>query len=171
MAEMGVNSLKANLTNPQRVYLWEVIFPSVPGGGDIGTLSIRATSTSIPGRSVGEINIPYKQTGGFKVAGKLTYTHTWDVTFREGEDKAIHDILHAWNQLIVHDFDGIGSVDSAYKVDILFNLTKRDQSISRTVKLVGAYIQDIGDVAVSYDDEGDLTYTVTFSYDYWEDVT
>ena len=39
------------------------------------------------------IDIPYKQTAGIEVAGKLKYDHTWTCTFVEGEDKKVFEYL------------------------------------------------------------------------------
>ena len=70
MALMGLDSLKSNLTNPARTYLWEVVIPVPIGNGDTDTYTVRAQTTEIPARSNGEITIPFKQTAGIKVAGK-----------------------------------------------------------------------------------------------------
>ena len=73
MSSMGVDVLTSNLTNPQRLYMWEVLIPNVVGGaGNPSVLQARAQSTSLPGSSVGEILIPYKKTSGVKYPGKLT---------------------------------------------------------------------------------------------------
>ena len=103
MALMGQDSLKANLTNPARSYLWDVLVPVPVGDGDSTTYQVRAQSTQIPGRKNESIAIPYKQTAGVVVAGKLSYDHTWTCEFIEGEDKKVFDAVYSWQQKIVHD--------------------------------------------------------------------
>ena len=168
MVFMGVNSLKNNLTNPARVYLWEIILPSLIGGGDPVAITIRAQSASMPGRSVGEILVPYKATAGVKYPGKLTYSHTWDVTFIEGEDKRIFDAIHNWNQKIIDDFDGVGDGDDTIKADMLLNLLTTKGVPYNSYKLIGAYPQAVGDIALDYTTEAGVIFPVTFSYDSWE---
>jgi len=115
MPLMGLDSLKSNLTNPARTYLWEVLIPVPIGDGDVTTYTVRAQSAEIPGRSNGEITIPFKQTAGIKVAGKLKYDQSWAITFIEGEDKKVLDAVSSWQQKIVHNVTGIGVGDPFYK--------------------------------------------------------
>ena len=164
MAEMSVNSLKNNLSNPARTYLWEVLFAS-PLGGDTDTLLLRCRSTNIPGRSVGSIHLPYKQTGGVKYPGKLTYSHTWACTFVEGEDRDIWQAFYDWAQAIINDETGLGSF--GIKTDVYLHLINTDGTVSKKIKLVGAYIESQDDIALSYDDEGVINIAVVWSYDYW----
>jgi len=164
MPEMGINSLKNNLNNPARSYLWEVLFPN-PVGGDTDTLLLRCRSTSIPGVSVGSILLPYKQTGGVKYPGKKTFSHTWACTFVEGEDRAMWDAFYEWAQAIIDSETGLGSFN--IKKDIYLHLIDTDGTVSKRIKLVGAYIESQDDIALSYDDETPILIAVTFSYDYW----
>ena len=171
MAEMSVDSLKANLTNPARTYLWEVLIPTVPGGGDADAVLLRAQSTNKPGKSVGAIHVPYKQSAGIQYHGKLSYTHTWDVTFIEGEDKKIFEAINAWMQKVVHDATNVGDGDAAIKSDIYLNLLTTTGEIYQSIKMIGCFPQEVGDVAMAYDDEATVMYPVTFAYDRWEDRT
>jgi len=171
MPLMGIETLKQNLTNPARVYLWEILVPAPIGGGNSDVLTTRCQSTSIPGRSFGEIVVPYKQTAGLKFPGKLTYPHTWECTFIDAEDKAIFDAIYAWKQAIVDDFDGVGQGDNAIKQDIYLTLLTTTGEIYMTIKLVGAYPQEVGNVDLSYDAEDTVKFPVTWSYDRWEQVS
>lgn len=170
MPKMGADNLKASLSNPARVYLWEVIIPNVLGGGaDPEDLLVRCQSTNIPGRQQGQIVVPYKQTAGIVYPGKLAYGgHTWQSTFVEGEDKVIHDFVYNWQQIVVSDRDGVGNGDENVKADILLSMvtTKGDEYMR--IKLFGCYPQEIGDVALSYDTEAMIMYPVTFAFDRWE---
>ena len=98
MSNLGVDSLKGNLTNPSRSYLWDVLIPIPIGGGDFATYQIRAQSTQIPQSSTTSIHIDYKQTAGIELAGKKSYEHTWACAFLESEDHKTYDALYAWQQ-------------------------------------------------------------------------
>lgn len=164
MSEMSSDSLKNNINNPARSYIFEVLMPN-PLSGDPLTLLLRCRSTSIPGVSVGSIHIPYKQTGGIKIPGKKTFTHTWSCTFIEGEDRATWNTFYEMAQAIIDAETGLGAF--GIKRDIYLHLQDQDDTISLRIKLVGAYIESQDDVALAHSEEGELNIAVTFSYDYW----
>ena len=170
---LSIDSLKSNLTNPARAYLWEVHIPPLGGGADEKTLMFRAQSTQMPGRSVGDILVPFMQTAGVRFPGKLTYSHDWACTFLEGEDGVVFDALYNWAQLIVDDGDGTSVGDENLKtvsMDLLLLKTRGQEDVHRHIQLVGCYIKSVTDVALSYNDQNIVTYNATFSYDYWVDA-
>jgi len=165
MANFGTDSLKANLTNPQREYLWEVLIPTPVGDGNTETFQVRAQSSQVPGRRNPKILIPYKQTGGVAVAGKLTYDHTWECTFIEGEDKKVYDALYSWQQSIVNDIAGVGVGDPLYKADMYITLQTTAGGDSLQLKLKGAWVEAVGPVALTYAGTDTVKYSVTFAFD------
>lgn len=168
MADFSVDSLKANLTNPQRTYLFDVLIPVPVGGGDSTTLQIRAESSEVPSVGNTPIEIAYKATAGIQVAGKKVYSHTWTCTFREGEDHKIYDALYAWTQNITNDVLGIGVGEPFYKTDAYISLLKVDGSTSMRLKLKGCWIAEIGTLALTYTDSKIATYSVKFQFDSFE---
>jgi hypothetical protein len=167
MANMGTDSLKSNLTNPARTYLWEVVIPVPIGGGDSTTLTLRARSASIPARENDPIEIPYKQTAGFVVAGKLKYTHSWAVDFMEGEDKKVFDALRQWQQNIVNDEFGVGVGDPLYKADVYLTALTTAGEIWLKIRLKSAWIQSVGAVNLTQEANTLIIYPVTFAFDSW----
>jgi len=165
MAEFGTDSLKANLTNPQREYLWEVLIPTPIGAGSTETFQVRAQSSQVPGRKNSPIPIPYKQTAGVVVAGKLEYDHTWACTFVEGEDKKVYDAIYSWQQAIVNDLAGVGVGDPLYKTDMFIILQTTAGGTSLQLKLKGAWVQELGAASLSYDSTNVIKYSVTFAFD------
>jgi len=169
MARMGIDNLKANLTNPARTYLWEVLIPNVIGGGsDTETLLLRCQSTSIPGRTVEGITVPFKATAGVKFPGRVTFTHTWDCEFIEGEDKAVFQAFYNWLQKIVNAREGVGEAAPDVKVDIVLNLLNTKGEQYNSLKLVGCYPEAVGNVDLNYNASEVVRFTVTFSYDWVE---
>ena len=169
MSNMGQDALSNNLSNPAKTYLWEVIFTNPIGGGDADTLMLRCQNTVIPGKSIGEILVPFKQSPGIKFPGKLTMSHSWTCSFIEGTDKKVFDALHAWHQLIVHDKLNVGLPDVAIKANIHLRLLDTTGTAYMKIKFVGAYVQEIAEVPLAYEDEASIIYPVTFSYDRWEE--
>jgi hypothetical protein len=171
MAKMSQESLKHNLSNPAKTYLWEVLFSNPIGGGDAETLMLRCQSTAMPGRSVGEILVPYKQGPGIKFPGKLTMSHTWTCTFIEGTDRRVFKALHAWQESIVSAKTNVGGPDIFVKADIYLRLLDMRGRTFQKIRFVGAYVENVDDIPLAYDDESSIKYDVTFSYDHWEDVS
>lgn len=172
MGEMGINALKANLSNPARTYNWEVMIPN-PKGGVAGTetLLARCQSTSQPSRSVGQIHVPFKQTGGKVYPGKMTFDHVWECSFVEGEDRAIFKELYAWHEKVMSAKNGVGAgAPDEYATDIYLRLLNSKGGVDMEIKFSGAYVQDVARNELSYDSEGHLMQPVTFAYDYWETV-
>ena len=171
MANMGIDSLKANLTNPARVYLWDVLIPVPIGGGDSTTFQIRAQSTQIPQVSANPIHVDYKQTPGIELAGKKALDHTWQCTFLEGEDHLTYDALYAWCQNIVHDVTGLRVGDPLYKTDVYATLITTAGDTYMKFKLKGAWVQTINPVDLAYNTDAVVTYTVVFRFDSFEYIT
>jgi hypothetical protein len=170
MPSMSAENLKNDISNPAKVYLWDVVFSGLVGGGDRDHLELRAQSTAIPGRSFGEILVPFKGTPGVKYPGKLTMTHIWPCVFIEGTDQAVFDAIIGWQQKVQNARTGIGSLDSTIKKDVYLRLLDTAGTVIKKIKLVGSYPQAVDDVPIAYEDEGNIFYNITWSYDYWEPV-
>lgn len=166
--DIGTESLRSNLTNIARVYLWEVEFIDPVGGGDKEALKIRCQSTQRPGRSSGQIHVPYKGTGGIEFPGKVTFLHRWTCTFIEGTDTKISTALLQWQQAILNARTGQGSIDQEIKTNVYLKLLDQKNAVVETIKLVGCFPLDVSDVSLSNAEEAPIVYTVVFSYDYWE---
>ncbi len=164
---MSIDKLKKNLTSPARKYMWDVIFTDPLGGGNTEVLMVRARSTSVPTRSFGKIHIPYKQTGGVEFHGKLNYTHSWTVTFVEGEDAAVFKEFYNAAQKIVHDKLGTGLPESIIKKDVILSLRNTADKEYLRIKLWGTWIENNGEISLDYSSDGEATFTATLSYDYW----
>lgn len=165
---MGIDVLRDKLTNPLRSYLFDVIIPNVIGGGDSDIMTARARSASIPERSQGAISIPYKQTAGIVVPGKLHYSHTWELTFIEGEDCKVYNALYAWQQRIVDDQSGAGEGDDKIKTTLYLNLNNTKGDDIKQIKLLGCYCHTVGALNFSHGNEETVTFNVTFSFDSFE---
>jgi len=166
---MSADNLKNDISSPAKVYLWDVAFANVIGGGDRDHLEVRAQSTAIPGRSFGEILVPYMGSAGVKYPGKLVMTHIWPAVFIEGNDRATWDAVYPWMQAIQNARTGVGGNDPDIKADVYLRLIGQNKAVTSKIKLVGCYPQAVDEVPLAYEDESNIFYNVTFSYDYWED--
>jgi len=130
-------------------------------------LEVRAQSTIIPGRSFGDILVPYKGGPGIRFPGKLTMSHDWTAVFVEGIDQEVFNAIYSWKQTIQNARTGIGSLDSLIKADIYLRLLDSQETVTRKIKLVGCYPKAVDDVPLAYDTEAMIMYSTTWSYDYW----
>ena len=165
MATMSQDSFAQNITNPARVYLFEVFIPGPPEG-DTTTYLLRAQSASRPERSFGQIVIPFKQTPGVVYPGKDTVPHTWDVTFVEAEDRKLFTNFLNWMNRIINNRFGTGN--PIFKIDIYLHELNTDGTVANKIKMMGAYPQRMGDVPLDYSREEQMMMPVTFAYDRWE---
>lgn len=161
------DALKANLSNAQRTYLWEVIIPNPLGGGDSEALTLRCQSASRPGRSFTPIHIDYKQGPGFNIPGRLRYSQSWNITVLEGEDAKMHDFFYGWMQNVVNDTSELGFGDAFIKRDIYFRLLSTQNEETLKLKLMGAWPSAVPDTPVTMESENTIRYDITFSFDKW----
>jgi len=164
---MSVDNLKNDLTNPARAYLWDIVIPNIPGGGDAESLEIRAFSTSIPGRGLGGIKLAYKGGPGMKVPGKITMSQSWPVVIREGTDKKVFEALNSWQETISGVKTGIGTLDPLLKANLYLKCLDPPGSTWLKIQMVGCYPEDVAEVPLSQDTEDVIMFSCTFSYDYW----
>ena len=171
MAQMSMDSLRQNLTNPQRVYLWEFEIPAPRGLGSADIWVIRSQAVSEPGRSFTPIPVPYKGTGGIVVPGKETYSHTLLVRLLEGEDARSYEAIQSWMKLIRDNVSGVGLGDPDLKSDAVVTLLDSKGSAVKRIKIVGMYPQEKADSALDYNTNDIQKYDITFAYDRWEEMS
>jgi len=165
MPNMDIDTLKSNLTNPARGYLWRILCAN-PLGGSSDLWMFRGQSASLPDRSIGDIVMNYMATGGVVYPGKLKYSHNWDVTLKEGEDRASFKAMYEWSNKVVSDVTGLGSI--SIKTDFYLQLLNVDGTVALKIKLSGCYPKNMPNVALSQDDEGAYMYATTINFDKWE---
>jgi|GEM_PF-6728974 len=168
MADMSADVLRNNLSNPARTYLWHIYFTTMIGGGDAAKVEGRCQSTSIPSRSTRGIHLPYKGTPGLKFPGKLTQPQIWRCRFVEGIDRKVFDALYGWQQTILNARTGIGSPDPTLKTEIHLKCINYGNVDWLAIKLVGAWLEEMPDVPLTYDANTFIHFDASFSYDYWE---
>ena len=163
----SVEILKASLTSPARSYLWDVIFPAPFGGGDSQLLMVRAQTTSVPDVKIGQIKVPYRQTGGVAYHGKLVYGQTWDVEFIEGEDAAMFQEFTTGLSRVVDPLTGIGTPDYAMKAPVVMTLDSTDDFPYQTIQLFGCWVMGVGAIPLDMGSDKEIKVKATLSYDYW----
>ncbi len=171
MSIMNSDSLKYNISNPAKAYLWEFVMPNPRGDGDTDTLRLRCQSAQLPERSFEVIHIDYMQTGGFNVPGRERFPGVITLEFVEGEDSAVWDAFYSWCELCVGSYDGVGVADPELKSDFYLNLlTKTDGTTYNKVKFIGGWVSKLNSVDLGYEQNKNIVLRVDLTYDRWEKV-
>lgn len=163
----SVEVLKAKLTSPARSYLWDVIFPMPFGGGNSELLMVRAQTTSIPDVAIGQIKIPYRQTGGAAYHGKLQYGQTWDVTFVEGEDAAVFQEFLRGLSRVVDPATGLGLPDNVLKSPVIMTLDDVTDAPYQSIELIGCWVMKVHALPLAMKNDTEINVTASLSFDYW----
>jgi hypothetical protein len=167
----------------QRNWLWELVFPRLPSlaegvlGGDIGEeLTLQCRSISIPGRTIENVETYFL--GQKQIfPGRQTFSNQVEAVFEGTEDQRIFRFFNIWMETI-HNIDAYSTFGTA---GVGSYLTKRDIAVpmhlrmykyngsllSRKVHFLNVFPSAMADVAMSYEGNEAVKYSVTFSYDLW----
>lgn len=151
------------LNRPDPMMTWRWV---VAGGG--------ALPFGLPAVYVESIDVPFEnvqvQQGIFS-GGTFTYfpanhdVAAFSMTFYEDEQATVLKWITQWRSKIKDMSTGLMNLPKLYKRDINVDLLNgRGESVF-TVKLLGCWPSDTGNLGLSYSDEGRLTITQSFSID------
>lgn len=167
--ELSINDL-AQITDYARNYLWSVIIPSVPGGGaDPKTLQLLAETASVPGVSSTPIELFYMGMKK-KIAGRLEYDGTMDITFKETVGFDVTRAVRQWRALVIDNIKGSGAAPGDYKTPIVYTLLDVGGAALTTFKINGCYPEVVPPIELDYNSSEIIKRSITFAYDNWDQV-
>jgi hypothetical protein len=172
----------AGFRDIQRTWLWTLtIVPPKIIKVDSNRLMVHCRTATIPGRGTGMIQSNF---GGMQqfFSGKPDFPHTFAVNIEENEDMFVRKFLYQWQEAIfaVSDkspnqgYSSVLSVPTGQKQGLVaqsleLQLYKADgNNTDNKFRFINGVVQNIGDVALSYDDNASVKYDVTFQYDYYD---
>ena len=154
----------ANVRELARGYQFELVlaFPQVIGSSNL--VNILVDSTEIPSKTISSVDSNYAGQP-LKLAG-MTKFNTWPCTFRIDDNYDLYKKFRAWSELVVGTSTNIASFPSQYKST--FSLYQLDNAGNRLIsyQMVGAWVSNIEDVTLSYDNKDVSTVKIDFEYDY-----
>ena len=162
----NVSDFRANTRDLARQYQFQVaiIFPADVPGATSDKVNILAQSTSIPGREIDAMDVPFMG-AQYKLAGQVTYPD-WEVTFRIDDNYDIYKKFRAWSELIKGTETNIASFPSQYKTDPeLYQLDGAGNKLTK-ITLKGAFPMSISEVALDMGATEIQELSVSFAYDY-----
>jgi len=150
--------------------------PADPADGATAEdLSILCKSTSLPGSSIGTIEVPYRGRT-VKIAGDRTFDN-WSATFFVNTDMGTRAFFERWMDKINSHLDNdaqlfVPSGANSYMRDLQISQMEKDSSdtgnIIRTYKLWHAFPTSVSTIDLAYDSNDQIEeFTVEFQYSYW----
>lgn len=173
MATFKVDDLKSRLPGGgarANLFRATVEFPGY-AGGDSNLVSFLCKGAQLPASVVGQVDVPFRGQV-LKVAGDRTYEN-WTVTIINDDLFKGRDAFERWMNGINQNKTNQGLVNpQAYQTDMVVEQLTRDDRVSKTVNVRGAFPINVSAIDLSYDTTDAIEeFTVEFAYQYWESNT
>ena len=173
MATFKVDDLKSRLPGGgarANLFRATVEFPGY-AGGDSNLVSFLCKGAQLPASVVGQVDVPFRGQV-LKVAGDRTYEN-WTVTIINDDLFKGRDAFERWMNGINQNKTNQGLVSpQAYQADMIVEQLTRDDLVSKTVTIRGAFPINVSAIDLSYDTTDAIEeFTVEFAYQYWESNT
>jgi len=145
-----------------------------PGGINTGLdtrlLEFTCKGGSLPGSVVAQIDVPYRGRQ-MKVAGDRTFENYTITAFNEDQG-GVRDAFERWLQGINEHANNVGVKNpSDYQADVTIRQLDRNNQVTKTYVLTGAFPVNLGAIELSYDANDAIEeFTVEFAYQYWTSV-
>jgi hypothetical protein len=178
MALFDITGFKAALGTGSRPNLFELSITGTGVDADFSKFPILCRSASLPGSTIGLIDVPVPGGRRLRLGGNRTYVE-WTTTFLNDKDFNLRDAFEKWqNRIVSTDF-------SQSKIGDRENFGRGSATVETTVvvkqlngsgaevpegkyTLVNCWPQDISAIDLSYDTVDAIEeFTVTWSYDYY----
>lgn len=165
---MNVTDFKSSFNNLARTTLFKV---DLSGQGIDGrNFQFRAKGATLPGGTMGVIEVPYMGRK-IKIPGDRTYEQ-WTVTILGDESFDIHTALYEWMRTINDPVLNVGvSNIETIKEDATITTLNRDGSDGVVYKIVGIWPSTVAPIQFGWDtNDTPVEFDVTFEVDYVEKV-
>jgi hypothetical protein len=158
----------AGLPDPLLSYNFDLIFPSIPGGGNSRSMTVKCMSTALPGMQLEQQTAALH---GVEVnyAGRQIWTKTFQATFIETRDAGTRAAIRRWIEFARNNRFNSGNYKSQYAVDAVMQLYDDIPAVINTTKIVGCFPTQLDDVNMDGSQGTIVQVSVTFSYDWTEE--
>lgn len=168
MSRTSLENIRS-LPDPLFTYNWDIFIPNLPGGGDTRAFTWKAVSTTIPARMLEPVNVSLGP-AEIKYAGRENYSHSWQVTLHETRDMGSRDALLNWQLIARNNVANTGNYKDVYAPSMQLVLYDDIPQVVRTIVLHGVFPETVDEASLDRA-SGAVQLGVTFSYDYFEDIT
>ena len=144
-----------------------VAFPGY-ADGDSELTSFMCKAAQLPSSVVAQIDVPFRGRQ-LKVAGDRTFEN-WTITVINEATMAVRNSFERWMNGINEHVAGTGLVNpNDYQQTVTIEQLGRDDTVLKTIELIGAFPVNVSGIDLSYDTTDALEeYTVEFAYQYWK---
>lgn len=164
-----INSLKNTLGIGSRANKYRVIINGVGGGPSGEYIDVLAKSTSIPTRSIADIEV-WNQGRLTVIAGDVSFDGTWSVTFLDAEDHFLRKKFIAWmeyiDSAIKHNREATDH-SSYMSTAKLQQLSTIDNKPTASYNFEDIYPKSISDSTLDDSNSEMIEFTVEFNYSSW----
>lgn len=158
----------AGLPDPLLSYNFDLIFPSIPGGGSTRAMTVKCMSTALPGMQL-EQQTASLHGVEINYAGRQIWTKTFQATFIETRDGGTRAAIRRWIEFARNNKANSGNYKSQYGVDAVMLLYDDIPNVINTTKIVGCFPTQLDDVNMDGAQGTIVQVSVTFSYDWTEE--
>lgn len=146
---------------------------------DSNTLSILAKNTTIPAKTIGQVDI-WHRGRKYPIRGKAAFEHRWDITFYNDAKMNVRRFFEEWmyeidrydsiltESLYTNNYLGTNSINIGYMTNLRVQQLCSENKISADYEIVHAFPIGISSQPLDSSSNNRISeFTVTFSYDYW----
>ena len=167
-----IDEFKAQLTGGgARANQYRVTF-NTPGaiatGLDVRRTSFLIKTAALPGRTLGEITVPFRGRTLY-VAGDTEF-ETWETTVINDTDFMVRNAMERWQNGINDLVTNTGLSNTAdYQADLTVEQLDRDDTVLKSYILRGCYPQGIGNIELAFERTNAIEeFGVTWRYHHFE---
>ena len=168
---MGRTSLSdvSSVGDPLQQWNWDLLIPNMPGSSNSRPFTIKCQTASIPGFEIEKVDVPLHGVQ-IQYAGRAVYSHTFEVTVMETSDASTRSMLVAWKNQIRDIVNNVGNSKNSYGTNLQLVLYNDVPAVVRTINIYGAWISAVGDSTLDGAQSALVSYSVTFTYDYFDEA-
>lgn len=155
----------SGLPDPLLSYNFDLIIPSVPGGGSGRGLTLRCKSSVLPGAQLEQVTAGLH---GVEVnyAGRQIWTKTFTATFVETRDVEVRNRILAWIKFARDNKNNSGNYKAGYAVDVVMLLYDDIPNVVKECTIVKVFPLSLEDATMDGSQGQLVEISVNFSYDY-----
>jgi hypothetical protein len=137
-------SYTAGLSDDQMANQFEVVFTTIPGGGDTNLLKLRMDrSMDIPERTMATYEIEYQGVKIPKLSAKEDTDKTFTLNFRLDGNWAVYNALNGWFKTGLNENNGSAGTEASNRTTVVFNAYGTGRAIKYSMTFNGVRIKSI----------------------------
>lgn len=164
----SIDSFRTKFSDGARGYLF-YITPTFPSVSAVGATSVDyaylVRSSQIPTSALNEIQVPW-QGHKYKLAATQQFGN-FTITYSVDTNAALYTKYKNWMDYIHNPSTNVHGDPTSYMVDQTLQLIGGDgTTLIMGFKLYGAWVQNISEIALDYNNQDIATFSVTYAYQY-----